>query len=463
MEEAGGEGNVPADTAQAAPCRPRPKPSRACDEIELRSPPPQADGRRGFYPDLLFQAWRLVIRPPRSLYPKESLGPEKLRVVLPCKAGTKRMSLPYWRQDLRLRNRRGCILECSHFQPMALGSQDKLPCVIFCHGSSSCRVDAFKIMPYVLQFNVTLFCLDFSGSGLSDGEYVTLGYQEQDDLCTVIDYLSRVRSVSSIGLWGKSMGAVAALMRAARDRRVDACVLDSPFSDFHGLVVEAAKDSTALKWIPKAMVEFCLSIVAEQVESRAGFNPLDLLPLEDAPKCLCPAIFGSAQDDKLVPPQQVQDLCQAWGGENRLFSFEGDHNSDRPQEFLEAAARFITESLTIAAEADEKMSRAINSYFQEDDGQRGQDSCTRLAGVEERLLGRAVNDYVERIHSMDAAVEMFVEHSSREKAQQAFRKGRSYSGLLVPCSARSSMQCAQSSPPGMEGQDSDLGESSFVI
>jgi len=31
-----------------------------------------------------------------------------------------------------------------------------------------------------------LFCFDFSGSGMSDGEYVTLGYYESNDTLDVI-------------------------------------------------------------------------------------------------------------------------------------------------------------------------------------------------------------------------------------------------------------------------------------
>lgn len=398
-----------------------PEPSRFQRKV---TPPPQMDNRHSFRPEILFQAWRLVIRPPRSLYSTENLGPENLRVVLPCKSpGEKCLSDPHWRQDLRLRNRRGCILECSHFQPSEIRKNDKLPCVIFCHGSSSCRVDAFKIMPYLLQHNVTLFCLDFSGSGLSDGDYVTLGYHEQDDLCTVIDYLSHVRTVSSIGLWGKSMGAVAALMRTARDRRVDACVLDSPFANFRDLVLAYVKESLSMTWIPCSMVDFALSVVAEQVEARAGFNPLTLSPLEDAPKCLCPVIFGAAQGDRLIPAQQIQDLSQAWGGDSRFFSFEGDHNSDRPMEFLESAGRFLAQTLTCAADTDEKMSRAINTYFQDDAGRLGRDAHARVRGAEEQLIGHAVSDYVDRNHNMDAALDLFVRHGSRAiDAKKAFRR-----------------------------------------
>ncbi len=53
---------------------------------------------------------------------------------------------------------------------------------------------------------------DFAGSGLSDGEYVSLGYYEKDDLAVVVEYLQNVRNVGPIALWGRSMGAATALM-----------------------------------------------------------------------------------------------------------------------------------------------------------------------------------------------------------------------------------------------------------
>jgi alpha/beta superfamily hydrolase len=59
--------------------------------------------------------------------------------------------------------------------------------------------------------NCTLFTFDFSGCGRSEGQWVTLGYKEQDDLQTVIDHLRGTNKVSLIGLWGRSMGAVTSI------------------------------------------------------------------------------------------------------------------------------------------------------------------------------------------------------------------------------------------------------------
>jgi hypothetical protein len=47
-----------------------------------------------------------------------------------------------------------------------------LPCVIYCHGNSGCRLNCMEAIRYVCP-NATLFALDFSGCGLSTGEYVS--------------------------------------------------------------------------------------------------------------------------------------------------------------------------------------------------------------------------------------------------------------------------------------------------
>jgi hypothetical protein len=44
--------------------------------------------------------------------------------------------------------------------------------------SSGCRADASEAAIILLPSNITVFTLDFSGSGLSEGEHVTLGWNE---------------------------------------------------------------------------------------------------------------------------------------------------------------------------------------------------------------------------------------------------------------------------------------------
>lgn len=50
------------------------------------------------------------------------------------------------------------------------------------HGNSSARVEAIPQLSLALSLGATLVAFDFAGSGLSEGEYVSLGYYERDDV-----------------------------------------------------------------------------------------------------------------------------------------------------------------------------------------------------------------------------------------------------------------------------------------
>jgi pimeloyl-ACP methyl ester carboxylesterase len=71
-----------------------------------------------------------------------------------------------------------------------------------------------KFAEMVLAHRVAFACFDFSGSGLSEGEYVSLGYYESDDVEAVVSHLRRSKGFTEIALWGRSMGAVTALLYA---------------------------------------------------------------------------------------------------------------------------------------------------------------------------------------------------------------------------------------------------------
>jgi alpha/beta superfamily hydrolase len=54
------------------------------------------------------------------------------------------------------------------------------------HGNSSSRLEALSALSLVLSLGATLLAFDFAGSGRSEGEYVSLGEFEKDDLQVVL-------------------------------------------------------------------------------------------------------------------------------------------------------------------------------------------------------------------------------------------------------------------------------------
>lgn len=123
------------------------------------------------------QLLHAIIRPPRSNYLLTQLGPENFNFC-----GKK-----FHRNDFVLRNPRGLQIVCSLWEP---SEEDRvnpvLPCVIYMHGNSSSRLEALPQLSLVLSLGATLLAFDFSGSGLSEGEYVSLGTFEKDDLQVII-------------------------------------------------------------------------------------------------------------------------------------------------------------------------------------------------------------------------------------------------------------------------------------
>ncbi len=72
--------------------------------------------------------------------------------------------------------------------------------------------DALDAVELLLPDGISVFAFDFSGSGHSDGETISLGFYEKFDVECVVKHLRGNPAVSTIGIWGRSMGAATAVL-----------------------------------------------------------------------------------------------------------------------------------------------------------------------------------------------------------------------------------------------------------
>lgn len=272
----------------------------------------------------------LVIRPPRAEYnPDQYLWETEFSL-----AGRK-----YNRQDLELANRRGHTLQCSHYVPSSFPEGTVLPCVIYCHGNSGCRADANEAAVILLSSNITVFTFDFSGSGISGGDYVSLGWHEKDDLGVVISYLRSQKQISCIGLWGRSMGAVTSLLYGAEDPSIAGMVLDSAFSNLFDLMMELV-DVYKIR-LPKFTVKMAVQYMRRIIQKKAKFDIMDLNCMQVAPKTFIPALFGHATEDVFIQPHHSDIIVNSYAGDKNVIKFGGDHNSPRPQFYYDSVSIFF--------------------------------------------------------------------------------------------------------------------------
>ncbi|KAF1318520.1 Serine protease family s09x, partial [Globisporangium splendens] len=252
-----------------------------------------------------------VIRPLRAQYTIEDLGPKHALIN----------DVVTHRVDLQLKNPGGYTLECSWWKPKTTEKDAKLPCIVILHGNSSCRLGGLEIVTHAIPAGFSVFALDFAGSGLSQGKYVSLGYHEQSDIATVVEYLRNSEETSSICLWGRSMGAVAALMYAQNDPQINAMVLDSPFSSLPRLATELVDEGKL--GVPKIAVKLVMRLIRRDIKNRAKFDMFKLKPIARVNKCTIPAFFVAGNQDELVGPHH------------------GGHNSPRPNDFFVQATQFL--------------------------------------------------------------------------------------------------------------------------
>ncbi|KAL9407959.1 hypothetical protein AB3S75_046488 [Citrus x aurantiifolia] len=276
------------------------------------------------------QLVNFIIRPPRAEYsPEHDLLDQEFMLK----------GKWYQRKDIEVKNKRGDVIQCSHYVPILNPDGKPLPCVIYCHGNSGCRADASEAAIILLPSNITVFTLDFSGSGLSGGEHVTLGWNEKDDLKAVVDYLRADGNVSMIGLWGRSMGAVTSLLYGAEDPSIAGMVLDSPFSDLVDLMMELV-DTYKIR-LPKFTVKFAIQYMRKAIQKKAKFDITDLNTIKVAKSCFVPVLFGHAVEDDFINPHHSDRIFEAYAGDKNIIKFEGDHNSPRPQFYFDSINIFF--------------------------------------------------------------------------------------------------------------------------
>jgi alpha-beta hydrolase superfamily lysophospholipase len=138
-------------------------------------------------------------RPHRQIYYPFDLGPSQLMV-----SGRKCI-----REDFHILNSNDHKLSVSFFR----GVEDKTEnCVIYLHTHNGSKLEALPLAESILALGVNYCIFDFAGYGNSEGKTVSLGCKEIWDIQCVMNHLQDNCNQYKFILWGRSMGAVAALL-----------------------------------------------------------------------------------------------------------------------------------------------------------------------------------------------------------------------------------------------------------
>jgi alpha-beta hydrolase superfamily lysophospholipase len=152
---------------------------------------------------------------------------------------------------------------------------------------------------------------DSRGHGEAAANYATFGAREVADLGAV---LKTARAAAGgrfepIGIYGYSMGGAIALQSLPDHPEIKAAVTAATFADLQNVLYHQAgmRYHGALKPLMPA--------VRWSVESKAGFDPFEIRPVEAVKKAQTPLMLIHGEHDTVVPVAHSQRLAQACGKE----------------------------------------------------------------------------------------------------------------------------------------------------
>ncbi|WP_425307730.1 alpha/beta fold hydrolase [Ammonicoccus fulvus] len=216
--------------------------------------------------------------------------------------------------------------------------------VICCHGHRGNKADMLGIGPGLWRSGHNVMLFDFRGNGDSEDGPQSLAHHEQRDLRAAVALVAERKPGARIAVVGFSMGASVAILAAARDRRIEALVLDSPFSTMSD-VIAASYRRYRLPSEPILPIADLVNRLRYGYEF-AAVRPIDAL--EDlAPR---PILLLHGTEDRVIPYAHAVELARvAAPGTLELVTFEGvDHCGgyfENRQGYIDRVAAFLESAL----------------------------------------------------------------------------------------------------------------------
>jgi dipeptidyl aminopeptidase/acylaminoacyl peptidase len=217
--------------------------------------------------------------------------------------------------------------------------------IILCHGYGGNRAGLAEAA-ILAQHGYNTLLFDFRGHGESEGDLVTLGYDEVQDVRGAVAYLQIRPEVTPdrIGLLGHSMGGATAIRAAARIPEIKAVVTEGAYASLADTIADDFSNLTGLPKFPFA------SLMVTLGQWQTGLEIERVQPLDDVARISPrPVLLIHGLADSVIPPENGRRLYEAAGEPKALWQPEGVGHAaaarQRPDEFEARVVAFFDQAL----------------------------------------------------------------------------------------------------------------------
>ena len=218
---------------------------------------------------------------------------------------------------------------------MPRGKPNRPPVVIL-HGLGASKAHMIDYILFAQEQGNPALAIDFRGHGGSDSSLTSIGFYESHDALAAMKFV-RERGAGNPVLWGTSMGAVSALLAAARDGSAAGVIADAPFDTYRNTVLHHAKLMYGLSEYPLVALAFPM------IEQRARFRIDDVNCLRAAREVRAPVLVLAAEKDTRMPIPVVRSVYDQAAGPKEFWVIPGEGHENRGfgAEFRKKISEFL--------------------------------------------------------------------------------------------------------------------------
>lgn len=195
-----------------------------------------------------------------------------------------------------------------------------------------------------LGYNIAI--VGFRGSGNSEGDYTTIGYEEANDVIASYRFFKGKLPEQHFYLFGSSMGAAAILKALATEPLpVEGVMLEYPFASLH----QSVKNRFNVMGFPSFPIANLLTYFGGL---QLGFDAYAHNPSDYAKKVECPVLYLAGDHDDRVTNEETSLVFQNLKSKDKtLHVFKGGRhesfNKSYRAEWLTLCENFLSKKIEI--------------------------------------------------------------------------------------------------------------------
>jgi len=193
--------------------------------------------------------------------------------------------------------------------------------ILLLHGVRSNKRAMLSRARFLKELGFSVLLIDLQAHGESEGERISFGYREAEDVRAAVEKLRELAPGEQIGVLGVSLGAASILLSDVQPL-VAAVVLESLYPSLEEAVANRMHIhfGTVGTWFSPLLLT--------QLAPRLGVTSAQLRPIERASLLRRPVLFVHGTGDRHTTIQEAQRIFAVVPGPKEFFSLSGAAHVD---------------------------------------------------------------------------------------------------------------------------------------